>query len=217
MGAAVRPLTVVAIAIVMALSALQPFAVRAAGQTPDVTLGQILHRLASSPAAPSQYTAAVQLHVRLRFFPWISLTLHGDEIYKHPGFYHFVFRGVPKVAERFSDMAYDLGNPTAWPDKYAISLIVTPAPGINPVVRLVPEKRGMVKSLDVTVDADKGAIEKAIWQRYDGGTITMTQKYDVVASRQVVAEQEAAIRIPNMSADVTATYSNFALDSGGTH
>lgn len=214
MGAAVRPVIVVALATVMALSALQPFAVRAAGPTPDLTLRQILQRLSSNPAAPSQYTADVKLHVRLRFFPWISLTLRGTQAYKHPGFYHFVFQGVPKAAERFSDLAYDLGNPTAWPDKYTISLLVSPAPGTAPVLRLVPKNRGMVKSFDVTVDAEKGTIEKAVWQRNDGGTITMTQKYGTVASRQVVAEQDAAIRIPNMSADVTATYSNFAVDNG---
>ncbi len=45
----------------------------------------------------------------------------------------------------------------------------------------------------------------------------MTQKYNTVAAREVVSEQDAAVRIPKMSADVTATYSGFSVDAGGTH
>ena len=75
----------------------------------------------------------------------------------------------------------------------------------------------LVRTLDITVNMAKAHIDKAVWTRFDGGTITMTQKYGTVAAHEVVNEQDAAVRIPSMSADVTATYSNFAVDLGATH
>ncbi|MEO6913674.1 MAG: hypothetical protein ABI182_06625 [Candidatus Baltobacteraceae bacterium] len=187
-----------------------------AQQTPspgpaDPELSGILQRLAFEPTVPQQYSAAVRLHVHLRVFPWISITLHGNEAYKHPGLYHFVFRGVPRAAEHFSDLAYDLGDASNWPDKYTISLLTRPATGIDPVIELLPRKRGMVKTLDVTVDSVKGHIIKAIWKRFDGGTITLLQHYGAVGTREIVSEQDAQIRIPHMSADLVATYTDFAI------
>jgi hypothetical protein len=184
---------------------------------PGGTLGQILSKLASNPSAPSEYTANVQVRMHMRGFPWITKTVSGSEVYKHPGFYHFVFRDAPKALDQLSGLEEDLADPSAWPQRYNVSLLVPPSPGVEPVVRLQPKQVKLVKSLDISVDMAKAHIDKAVWTRTDGGTITMTQKYNTVASREVVSEQDAAVRIPNMSADVTATYSGFSVDSGGTH
>ncbi len=175
-----------------------------------ITLATLLQRLADEPTVPQAYRAAVRLHVHLRVFPWISLTLHGDEEYKRPGLYHFSFRGVPKAAEHFSDLAYDLGDASRWPAKYTITLLSAPSIGENPVIELVPRKRGMVKALDVTVDPAKGHIITAVWRRYDGGTITLLQHYVPIGANEFVQEQDAKIRIPHMSADLVATYTNFS-------
>jgi hypothetical protein len=183
---------------------------------PGGSLGQIMQRLASNPAAPSQYTANVQVRMHMRGFPWITKTVSGSEVYKHPGFYQFVFKDAPKALDQLSGLEEDLANPTGWPQRYNVSLLVPESPGVEPVVRLVPKAVKLVKTLDITVDPVKAHIDKAVWTRTDGGTITMTQKYNTVAAREVVSEQDAAVRIPSMSADVTATYSGFSVDSG-TH
>jgi hypothetical protein len=176
----------------------------------DQRVAALIQRVAQNSAAPDQYSADVKVHVRLRVFPWMSLTLHGSELYKHPGFYHFVFRGAPKAAEHFSDMAYDIGNAGGWPQKYDVSILGTSAKG-QPVLRLVPKTRGLVRTLDVTVDPETARLEKWVWSRYDGGTISVTQRYETLQTRDVVTQQEACIRIPHMAADLIATYSNFAL------
>ncbi len=205
MGAVCR-LTVLAMSLAVLCAAL-----------PGGTLGQILQRLASNPASPAQYSANVQVRMHMRGFPWITKTVSGSEVYKHPGFYHFVFRDAPKALDQLSGLEEDLADPSGWLQRYNVSLLVPPAPGIEPVLRLSPKAPKLVKTLDITVNMAKAHIDKAVWSRFDGGTITMTQKYGTVAAREVVSEQDAAVRIPSMSADVTATYSNFALDSGGTH
>lgn len=176
-----------------------------------------MQRLASNPAAPSQYTANVQVKMHMRGFPWITRTVSGSEVYKHPGFYRFAFKDAPKSLDQLSGLEEDLANPTAWPQRYNVSLLVPQSPGVEPVVRLEPKVVKLVKTLDITVDVARAHIDKAVWTRTDGGTITMTQKYNTVASREVVSEQDAAVRIPSMSADVTATYSGFSVDAGGTH
>ena len=216
MGATARLFQVLAATLLLLLLVLSPASLQAAGSLPNGQLGAILQKLASNPAVPSQYTASVQLHLHMRYFPWISRTVSGSEVYKHPGFYQFVFRDAPKALDQLSGLEADLADPSGWPQRYDVSLLVAPAPGIDPVVRLSPKVHRLVKTLDITVNMAKAHIDKAVWTRFDGGTIAMTQKYGTVAAHEVVSEQDAAVRIPSMSADVTALYSNFALDSG-TH
>ena len=177
---------------------------------PDPRVAAMLAKLSEAPVPP-QYSAKILLHVKLKVFPWISLKLNGDSFYKRPGLYRFAFRGVPKAADNFQNIAYDLGNPSVWPAKYDISLLSPAAPGVDAVVRLVPRKHGLVKALDVSVDAVSGHLDKAVWSRYDGGTIVLTQRYAPMGSKEIVAHQEASIAIPHMRADLVADYSNFEM------
>lgn len=179
------------------------------GEPPELVA--LLSLISHDPSAPAKYTADVKLRVHLRVFPWISITLHGNEAYKHPGIYHFIFRGVPKAVDRFSDLAYDLGDASTWPARYDISLLSPATPDSDPVLRLLPKKRGMVKTLDVTIDQTRGHILKAVWNRFDGGTITLVQHYDAVGTHEIVSEQDAAIRIRGIKADLVAEYSAFNL------
>ncbi|MDP9110470.1 MAG: hypothetical protein M3M96_02390 [Candidatus Eremiobacteraeota bacterium] len=177
------------------------------GTSPE--LASLLSRIAHDPSVPPKYTADVKLHVHLRVFPWISITLHGNEAYKHPGIYRFIFRGVPKAANRFSDLAYDLGDSSTWPARFDISLLGAQTSGADPVIRLLPKKRGLVKTLDVTIDQARGHILRAVWNRFDGGTITLVQHYETLGTHDFVSKQDAAINIPGMKADLVAEYSGF--------
>jgi hypothetical protein len=173
-------------------------------------LQSILSHLSSEAITPREYTANVDLHVKLRVFPFIGLTLHGNSSYKRPGLYHFVFRGVPKAAEKFSDLNYDLGDPAKWSDRYAIAF-APQSSSQEPVVRLTPKGHGLVKSLDVAIDPVKGHLTRATWTRFDGGTITLVQTYAPVGESEIVARQAATIDIPHMRADVSADYGAFII------
>jgi hypothetical protein len=168
----------------------------------------VLAALAASPDQPEQYKASVALHVRMRVFPFIRMTLHGDSWYKRPGIYRFVFRGVPVIARAFSDMKYDLGNPAQWPDRYEIAFAPQSTAAV-PVLRLTPKSPVMVKSLEVTLDPVRGRIDKAVWSRNDGGVITLVQTYAPVAGHAFVAKQTATINLPRMKADLEADYADF--------
>ena len=129
--------------VVVLMTTLSPW-VRADEPTPvpsPPTLAAVMARLAADPLTPSEYTASISLHVRLRIFPFIRFTLHGESAYKRPGLYHFVFRGVPMVAEKFNDLRYDLGDPQKWPERYDIAFAPQSTAAV-PVVRLTPKTPG---------------------------------------------------------------------------
>jgi len=192
-------------ALFAALLVLLPCAA-AADDAPSVPA--VLAALAAAPEQVEEYKASVALHVRLRVFPFIRVTLHGDSWYRRPGLYRFVFRGVPLIARAFSDMKYDLGDPSRWPERYEIAF----APGSTaeaPVLRLTPKSPVMVKSLDVAIDPARGQILKATWTRADGGVINLVQTYAPVAGHAYVAKQVATINLPRMKADLEADYADF--------
>lgn len=168
----------------------------------------VLAELESSPGAPEEYKASVALHVRLRVFPFIRITLHGDSWYKRPGLYRFVFRGVPIIARAFSDMKYDLGDPAHWPERYDIAY-APQSTVAAPVLRLTPKAPVLVKWFDVAVDPARGRILKATWTRGDGGVITLVQTFAPVAGHAFVAKQTATIDLPRMKADLEAEYADF--------
>jgi hypothetical protein len=178
----------------------------AAQDAPSVT--GVLAMLAASSEQPEEYKASVALHVRMRVFPFIRMTLHGDSWYKRPGLYRFVFRGVPLIARAFSDMKYDLGDPAHWPERYEIAF-APESTASAPILRLTPKSPVLVKSLDVALDPAHGRILKAVWTRSDGGRITLVQTYTPVAGHAFVAKQMATISLPRMKADLEADYADF--------
>lgn len=188
---------------------LAPAAVSAQETT---SIDAVLARLATDPHLPDAYSASVALHVKLRVFPFISLTLHGNSSFKRPGLYHFVFRGVPRAADKFNDLRYDLGDPDSWAQRYELSF-APESTADAPILRLTPKApRGQVTHLDVQTDATSGRILKATWFRHDGGRITLVQTYVPLGNTQIVAEQRATIDIPHMRAELIASYADFTLD-----
>ncbi len=172
------------------------------------TVNGVLAALAAAPEQPEEYKASVALHVRMRVFPFIRITLHGDSWYKRPGLYRFVFRGVPIIARAFSDMKYDLGDPARWPERYEIAY-APESTAAAPVLHLTPKTAVLVKSLDVTLDPARGRILRAVWSRTDGGVITLVQAYAPVAGHAFVAKQTATINLPRMKAELEADYADF--------
>ncbi len=198
--------------LLAALLAAAPLAATAddVPAVPAPTVAAVLGALAASPDQPQAYKASVALHVRMRVFPFIRMTLHGDSWYKRPGLYRFVFRGVPIVAKAFSDMKYDLGDPARWPERYEVAFAPESTPAA-PVLRLTPKSPVQVKQLDVAVDPAHGRILRATWARNDGGTITLVQTYvPGIAGHAVVQKQVSTINLPHMKAELEADYADFA-------
>jgi hypothetical protein len=195
--------------LLAAVLALAPCAAAAQDAPNLATVPAVLAALSAAPEQHEEYKASVALRVRMRVFPFIRVTLHGDSWYRRPGLYRFVFRGVPLIARAFSDMKYDLGDPARWPERYDIAMAPQSTPA-EPVLRLVPKSPLMVKTLDVAVDPAHGRIVKAVWSRNDGGVITLLQTYAPISGHAYVAKQTAKIDLPRMKADLEAEYTDFS-------
>jgi hypothetical protein len=94
---------------------------------PSVAAGPavVLAQLSNDPRTPDGYVANVELHVKLHSFPFIGLTVHGNSTYQRPGQYHYQLQNLPRIAAKFDDLRYDLGDPTAWPLKYDVIMAPT--------------------------------------------------------------------------------------------
>src|SRR3981081_1528293 len=103
----------------------------------------VLAALAAAPEQPVEYKASVALHVRMRVFPFIRMTLHGDSWYKRPGLYRFVFRGVPIVARALCARKYALGDAAHWSERYDIAFSPD-STATAPILRLTPKSAVMV-------------------------------------------------------------------------
>jgi hypothetical protein len=173
----------------------------------------VLARLSTDPRAPEGYSADLELHVKLRSFPFIGLTVHGTSSYRKPGLYHYQLQNLPRIAAKFNDLHYDLGDPETWTARYDIAM--SPASTADaPVLRLTPKKPGgMVTYLDIETAGKNGQMLKATWKRRDGGSIVLTQTYEAIGSTDVVTAQHATFDIPHMRAELTATYTNVVVDT----
>lgn len=199
-----------AAAAVLAI-ALAPLAAGAQDAAPaHVTAPALLARLADDPTLPGAYRATIDLHARLRVFPFIHVHLRGDSTFRRPGLYRFVFKDAPLIARAWSDIRYDLGDPATWAQRYDVALAPNSTDAV-PVLRLVPHSAQQVKWLDVWVDPQKGHLDKAVWSRKDGGTITLVQRFAARADREMVDRQTATIDLPHMKAELSADYTDFQV------
>jgi hypothetical protein len=190
-----------------AQDAAPPLAV-SGGPAPAV----VLARLATDPRTPEGYSANLELHAKLCSFPFIGLTVHGTSSYRKPGLYHYQLQNLPRIAAKFDDLHYDLGDPTSWDQRYDIAMAPESTEDV-PILRLTPKKPGLVVYLDIETDGRRARMLRATWKRHDGGTIVRTQTYTAVGSADVVTQQHVMIDIPHMRAEVTATYTNIVVDS----
>ena len=177
---------------------------------PQAATAAVLARIESDPRQPDGYNADLELHVKLHSFPFIGLSVHGKSEFHRPGRYHYKLQNVPRIAGKFDDLRYDLGDPATWARKFDISLAPQSTEEV-PVLRLTPKHPGLVTELDIGTDATHGRLLRATWRRKDGGTIVLTQTYGPVGAADVVLKQHANIDIPRMHAELTATYTNVTL------
>jgi hypothetical protein len=204
----------VALAATLLLAASPVCAQDAASQAPAPAAAPaiVLARLATDPRTPEGYSAHLELHAKLHSFPFIGVTVHGTSSYRKPGLYHYQLQNLPRIAAKFDDLHYDLGDPASWNQRYDIAM-APESTDDAPILRLTPRNPGLVMYLDIETDAKHARMLKATWKRHDGGTIVLTQTYAAIGSADVVTQQHATIDIPHMRAEVTATYTDITVDT----
>lgn len=164
------------------------------------------------------YMSHVHITIRMHSFPFLSPVLDGTAYFEQPDKYMVVFSRVPFYAKGFQKLYADIGNPATWGKRFVITFEGQQRfdGRLDNVLRLVLRKRGMIDHELVYVDPRTLHLDAMSWYYYNGGVISMTQTYRRYGLYDVVAAQDATIRIPHIRATAHATYddyrTNVALD-----
>ena len=159
----------------------------------------------------ASYQADVTVAIVTHGPPYISPTLQGKLYFKKPDKNAVVFDTVPFIAQQAKHVVAQLEPPSEWPQVYDVT--ATGDDGTTASFRLVRKKNGRIDHVDVKVD-DKTATVTAMTYIYrdSGGTIAFTQSYDRVDGAYLVKQQNGKVDIPHYNADVTSTFSHYALN-----
>ena len=179
----------------------------------------IIAKVVEKNPSLGSYQSHVHVDVHIRkglsiFTPLANLAapkLDGKTFFKRPNNYEVVFGNVPSYAKGFEKMYTDIGDPSNWEKRFAISVIgerlVNGHTDIE--LKLVQRVRGMIDHENVLVDPTAWQIDAMEYHYYNGGTVVMTQKFRAEGPFSVLASQTATIDIPHISATAFASYTEY--------
>lgn len=166
----------------------------------------------------SSYQARLHVDVKLQSFPFLRQHLDGSTYYKRPSNYEVVFDRVPSYAKGFEKLYSDVGDPSNWEKRFVVTYVGERQLGNRKdlELRLVQRVRGMIDHETVLIDPGAWTIDEMEYHYYNGGVVTMTQRFETVGSYSMLAAQDATIAIPHVRATAHGTYdgykTNVAID-----
>jgi hypothetical protein len=174
---------------------------------PSVILAKVMER---NPNL-SSYQSRLHVDVRLISFPFIGQHLEGSTYFKRPANYEVVFDRVPSYAKGFEKLYSDVGDPSDWERRFAITYIgQQPFEGRSDIaLHLVQRVRGMIDHETALIDPSAWTIDQIRYDYYNGGVVTMTQHFAQVGSYTMLSAQTADIRIPHVRAVANGTYTDY--------
>ncbi|MEA2666218.1 MAG: hypothetical protein QOI11_3162, partial [Candidatus Eremiobacteraeota bacterium] len=192
---------------VLALAGLPATAAAPAPTDPGTILAKVIER---NPNLNS-YQGRLHVDLRLTSFPYLRQHLDATTYYKRPANYEVVFDRVPGYAKGFEKLFADVGDPSSWQKRFAISYEgESEFHGHKDArLRLVQKVRGMIDHETVLVDTAAGTIDQIRYDYYNGGHITMTQAFENVGGYTMLAGQDAEIAIPHVRAVAHGSYADY--------
>ncbi|GAC1402676.1 MAG: hypothetical protein NVSMB64_02890 [Candidatus Velthaea sp.] len=186
----------------------------ARAQTPDVPVADaaaIISRIIERNPNLSSYQSRLHVDFRMTSFPFFRQHLDGSTYFKRPANYEVVFDRVPSYAKGFEKLYSDIGDPSNWEKRFAITYVGEAAFENRKDVelRLVQRVRGMIDHEVVFVDPGAWTIDKMEYHYYNGGTIAMTQHFSSVGGYHMLVSQEADINIPHVRAVAHGNYDDY--------
>ena len=186
------------------------FGTPVAGET-GPSASDVVANVVAQNAGMQTFSARVSIGIALRTFPYLSQHVQGTEYFKRPDNFEVVFDHVPSYAKGFDKVYDDVDNPTAWQQRFSVSLAGSAEVNGHRdlLLRLVQKVRGMIDHEDIAVDPASWHVDSMTWHYYNGGTIEMTQEYEDVDGYSLLSKQHATIRIPLLHAAAEAVYADY--------
>jgi hypothetical protein len=177
----------------------------------EPTATAVVQRVIDANPSLRSYQARVHVNVEMQSFPFLAPQLEGTTYFKRPNNFEVVFDRVPSYAKGFERLYADIGDPTNWERRFAMTVVGerTVNGHRDLMIRLVQKVRGMIDHQDVAIDASNWHVDEMQWHYYTGGVISMTQTFQDVGGSSVLSSQHATIRIPHVRAVADAHYTDY--------
>ncbi|GAC1415119.1 MAG: hypothetical protein NVSMB5_03940 [Candidatus Velthaea sp.] len=175
---------------------------------------EVLAQLEGADPSLQTYRANVEFSVGLKTFPFLHKTVHGDTYFKRPGRLEFVFSDLPGFAQRFKNLYIGLGTPAEWEKKFEIEVAQSVlAEGETVSYLLLTPRRSdrRLKNVAVYIDRASSLPSRIVWT-YRDGAIEMKQEIVPLNGHNVIAAQNADIRLPGVHAYINAKIANYAIN-----
>lgn len=199
--------TAAVLAGALALAAVPALAAAPEPTDPSAILATVIER---NPNL-SSYQGRLHVDLRLTSFPFLRQHLDATTYYKRPSNYEVVFDRVPGYAKGFEKLFADVGDPSSWAKRFTLGFEGESEFHGHKVaqLRLVQKVRGMIDHETVLVDTAAGTVDQIRYDYYNGGHITMTQRFSNVGGYTMLAGQDAEIAIPHVRATAHGDYADY--------
>ncbi len=182
----------------------------AALPTPSPGSADMLERMASLNPHLKTFEASVHVDIALHTFPYLNPSLDGTYYHKEPSKDKISFRTVPVIAKQFEKVYPHVESPSRWGDVYYITN--EGDDGKQTTFKLVPRIRGRIDHITAKVDDKDATVDQMVWQYNDGGYARLNQQFMVVDGNFVPKAQSGHVEVPNYTADLTSSFSNYKLN-----
>jgi len=202
------------IVIAAAAAAVALLGVAARADADNASARIIVDAVSARTTMVSSYTANISLHVAMRSFPFIHMSVSGDTAYQQPGQYTLKMHTLPALAKAFQSVSGDAGDPTVWVRTYDISIDRSgPVEQGRISLLLTPKSHCQVEHAEATIDTATMTVARMEWFYQSGGHIAVDYQYAPIGSVLMVAHQSAEISMPNYRATATAEITNYSLQT----
>lgn len=154
--------------------------------------------------------ASVHVYIALHTFPYISPTLNGTYYHKEPSKDKIAFHTVPVIAKQFDKVYPHVESASRWEAVYFVTY--QGDDGDQTTFKLVPRIRGRIDHITAKVDDKTATIDEMLWDYNDGGYARLDQSFTVVDGNYVLKTQTGHVEVPNYTADLTSSFSNYKLN-----
>ncbi|MBV9149875.1 MAG: hypothetical protein JO024_08415 [Candidatus Eremiobacteraeota bacterium] len=182
----------------------------AAMPTPSPGSADMLQRMQSLYPHLNSLEATVHVDITLHTFPYLSPSLDGTYYHKEPSKDKIAFHTVPVIAKQFDKVYPHVESPSRWESVYHVTN--EGDDGTQTTFKLVPRIRGRIDHITAKVDDKNATVDSMVWQYNDGGYARLNQSFTVVDGNFVPKTQNGHVEVPNYTADLTSSFSNYKLN-----
>jgi outer membrane lipoprotein-sorting protein len=180
--------------------------VAAGAQTFDAGADPVFQKMLGVNRGLTSYKAHLDVATRL---PLGSFTLHGT-VYQRGEHSKVVFDNVPAIAKSSVENQPSIGPASVWRSQYAITVSSRTADATT--YHLVPLASGGVRSIDAVVQNASGLVQRYVWLKTNGMTITSDQTYGFVDGYELVHTTSTETRGGGVHADSQTTFTDYQVN-----